>query len=203
MFVNNCYMGTYINSNLKCNNKKTKINKSLCFKSIFSFFIFLLILASFIFTNSLNFKKDIFYIFNKQNISSICCVISSNKTEQVISQNLYLNSIKIKKQIKSGNKDFLYLDADKTKFSNRVYDEILNFDYIEFTLKNKNCFFTFLQKYKPKLVFTESINGKLVNYYFLPFLKKHKVINNYKVNLQVVLQGEECIVGYPMIYTSY
>jgi hypothetical protein len=54
-----------------------------------------------------------------------------------------------------------------------------------------------------KKIFDENIENKKVVYGYTNVFKKYKMYKNKKINFQLVLRGQEIIVGYPMIYSSF
>ena len=176
----------------------TYLNK--IFRFVFlGLFILLIYFFCVGFISQNNFKNDLFYVFDESVFNSVCCVSSRRSDNIPLSNN---SALKFEKVINSANKEFLYLDKN-FKFNKRSYNEILKYDYIEMICKNKERVKLIIEKYKAKLIFIESIKDKTICYYNLPILQKFKLFKGYKINLQIVWQLDACLIGYPMVYTSF
>lgn len=171
-------------------------------KYFIKIFLFILIVTLIIF-NILNFNKltrDFFYVFNENNFHSICCVSSKESGNYNFCDETKLNFNKI---IKNADKKFYYLDVNSINFCTNTFKQILDYDYLEFKTYNKTNIKNLLKRFKVNVVFSEQIGDKKIDYLFLPILKKSKNYKNYKINLQIVWQQHECLIGYPMVYTSF
>lgn len=171
---------------------------------IFLGFIFLVVGG--FFTNVSKLKNDLFYMFNLENINSICCVVSNMDSYNGVYTNLKGDLLNyeqqmFKKIISNGSKSFLYID--KSNFFDENFNLILKSDYIELKTDNFDYIEKTLLKFNAKKVLSEAVAGNAVEYFYVPFLKKYKLVNGVKINLQIVLGQESCVVGYPMVYSSY
>lgn len=204
LFVNSLFMITYIPS-------KNKTHKKLTF-----LYFMLIILIIFIFFNYLSviiFQNKNKYFLNQLCLKSICCVLAkdvyfkndiSNFKNIEECNKLYLNT-KIEflsKIINNGDKIFLFLATNNLRYKDLIGIVKLS-DYIEFEIDNVYNINKLLNEYKIYPVYKENFLDKTINYYFLPFLKKYKTLNGFKVNLQIVYNSNFCKIGYPLIYGSY
>ena len=86
-------------------------------------------------------------------------------------------------------------DSYNFLFDKSDYFEVKFFD--EFTgrkfLNNINC----------KILKTEEIDDKIIVYGYTPNFSNYKIVGNKKINIQFVIGGDFCKIGYPMIYTSF
>lgn len=196
-------MSTYLK-----NTKYSLIAKSVLF--IFKSVAFSVVIFLYCFYSSI--KTDLFFMFDLKKIDSVCCVVSN----KIFDENLNIknndlslknyNDLKFHKVVSNGNKKFLYLDnskIDNSKFEIENCLAILESDYIELETDKVEFVKHVLNKFGARCVFAENILNCDVEYYFVPFLKKFKFVDNLKVNLQIVWSGSGCLIGYPMIYTSF
>lgn len=68
-----------------------------------------------------------------------------------------------------------------------------NGEYVEKFLKENDC----------KLMFSETIDGLVVRYYYTPKISVYRSVNGKKVNIQTVKNKESFTIGSPMIYGGY
>ena len=166
-----------------------------------------------------NSKKQLNIFFDDALIYSFCCVVSKSNIDDVSFQNkhdsvfidgnkfcekrknLFYKDIDIQKSIVNGNKIFIYLNIFNSKRDGLV-NLLDKSDYIEFETLGKEIE-NFLAKVDAKKVFAENYLNKSICYFYLPQLKKYKIVNGYKVNLQLVYKNDLCKIGYPLIYGCY
>lgn len=68
-----------------------------------------------------------------------------------------------------------------------------NGDYVEKFLKENGC----------ELMFSETVDGIVVEYYYTPKISVYRSINGRKVNIQTVKNEGNFTIGSPMIYGGY
>ncbi len=68
-----------------------------------------------------------------------------------------------------------------------------NGEYVEKFLKENGC----------ELMFSETIDGLIVRYYYTPKISVYRSVNDKKVNIQTVKNEENFTIGSPMIYGGY
>jgi len=210
MIVNNFVMDTYIKIFDTKKIKPKVILLCLFVVTIVLIYSFCLLSCS---------KLDFFFMFKGENFSSICCVVSNSTIKQNINSDKGLNdknkyenksialsnceNLSFKKIILNGDKAFLYLDTINLNFDFKSCKNILSSSYLEFKTDKLEYIKGILSKFNATCVLKEKLFNNEVEYFSVPFLQKFKIVNGFKVNLQIVWGENDCIVGYPMIYTSY
>lgn len=171
------------------NNFCMKVKKNKLLKIIFYLTsVCLLICATMLY----NFNYISFYkIFNTFEVKEVCVVC--NKDEVLSTFNNHSTNI-----IQSGSKNFVYLNSF---LNNKQFN---NADYIQLEVcAISNDILQHLFDFGANLVFTENIESSNVFYLYIPLLPKYKYIIGKRVNIQIVSNENNCLVGYPMIYTAY
>lgn len=71
------------------------------------------------------------------------------------------------------------------------------------TTENEEFIREFLEKYECEKVFSETVSGIVVNYYYTPQIFAYRSINGLKVNVQTAKSGDNYTIGSPLIYGGY
>lgn len=91
-------------------------------------------------------------------------------------------------------------------FSTDDIDEFYLYSRIDgqsVTTENEEFIREFLEKYECEKVFSETVSGIVVNYYYTPQISAYRSINGLKVNVQTAKSGDNYTIGSPLIYGGY
>ena len=120
----------------------------------------------------------------------------NNKKLNCEKQNLTSNYVNLK-TINSGGKSFLYFNKqDKELLVIPEYMQVCfsgNYSDVKSIIKSLNLKEVFFEVFEDYYIFYGYTSGWL----------KYKILNNKKVNFQIVFFKGVITVGYPMIYGSY
>lgn len=152
------------------------------------FILFLLPILFLSFTYIKLKNDDLFYdYFRSFDGVEFCYIYKSNEEYNRVNNNHVLSS---------GGYDFLYFHEDSSKNIAPDYYEV-NFNGNEKTINN------ILKDLNILICFCENIEGRFILYGYSPNFNKYCLLNNRKINFQIVFINQKISVGYPMIYTGF
>lgn len=123
-------------------------------------------------------------IFNLEGVDKACIVTKSEAHGQNFIETMACN--------------YIYLDEKEIEKRNDIKDIL---GYILY-LKNSNTDYI-TKKLQMLILNEENIEDKKVLYGYTPFYKDSVYIQNKKVNVEMILDQDEIIVGFPMILSGY
>lgn len=156
---------------------RLKFVNYLCMKRLLTFFIVSVLTLSVLPCSSKSiFDADFFQV----------CIIS----DQVLPEEDFL------KVLRSGDQFYYYSnEKDVYKEFSDIKGVVLYFEnYSLQALANDFC----LQYFAG-----ENVDGKSVYYGFTPYFDKSIQLNSKRINVQIVLDGEQIIAGFPAILTGF
>lgn len=160
-------------------------------KKVSLFFVLLIIISVGICNNL---QKDSFYNYFK-NYESVefCYVLNKGDFE-----NKNINkSVLVSKIVKNGAKNHIYF----RKLNNNIH---INAAYKQVSLdKSTMQIKRIITDFKININKKEKVENNICLYGYSSMFKKFCILNNYKINFQIVISTNKIIVGYPLIYGSF
>ena len=152
----------------------------------FILFLLSILLLSFTYIKLQN--EDFFYDYFKTfDEVEFCYVYKSSEKEDTASNEYVLSS---------GGYDFLYFfDSSSIDFSPDYYE--VNFKGDEQTIKK------ILKDLNILVYNSENVEKRFIIYGYSSNFRKYCLVNNRKINFQIVLLNNKIMVGYPMIYSGF
>lgn len=158
---------------------------------IFIFMLLLLVLLMGVFNNS---TYSFYNIFNNNEVASFC-YIYDDSTQTNINNSLNSKNVKC---IKNGSKWLVSFKnkSDVQNINKPQYMQVMG-NFTAKTLKNA------IKKINAKFVMEQGYNASKILFFYTPIWQEFRVLNNKKVNLQIVISNTITTIGYPMIYGSF
>lgn len=79
--------------------------------------------------------------------------------------------------------------------SDNYNSQVVKFGKVDFEYVNKCLNVEIVRKFY--------VGNNLIIEGYTSLLKKYKIINNRKINIQISVSGDECLIGYPLIKSSF
>lgn len=128
-------------------------------------------------------------------LSFVCFIYLSSQTPKFLDGNGYYGVTVGKGS--SGRTEFFSTDEKYRfyRFSNISGQSLLTEDknYVDNFLKDRDC----------KILFTETVDGIVLKYYYTPKISGYRSINGKKVNVQTAEKDGKFTLGTPLIYGGY
>ena len=154
---------------------------------------FFLILFTYFFNNKCISFYDYFKGYENASFSYILSLKNYQKMNNTTQKMLFGS-----KSLKNGTKIMVYCN-------NKIEGDFLSFvEYSQVSFKgDEKTVEKLLKKLGIKIVKEESFESKKIFYGYSCFWKNFKVVENLKINFQIVINKDFITVGYPMIYEAF